>query len=101
MAKKAIINRNLKRQKTVNKYMIVRKALIEIINNTGSSYEEKQEARNKLQNLPRNASITRLRNRCELTGRARGYYRKFGLGRSKLRELAMSGQIPGIMKASW
>ncbi len=101
MAKKSLINRNLKRQATVKKYANVRKSLLEIIANSQASFEEKDEARKKLQNLPRNSSLTRLRNRCELTGRARGYYRKFGLGRSKLRELAMSGQIPGITKASW
>lgn len=101
MAKKAIVNRNLKRQETVRKFLKTRKSLLDLINNNAISYEEKLEARNKLQKLPRNSSLTRLRNRCELTGRARGYYRKFGLGRGKLRELAMSGQIPGIIKASW
>ncbi|SDY22458.1 30S ribosomal protein S14 [Nitrosomonas sp. Nm33] len=101
MAKKSLINRNLKRQATVKKYAGVRNSLLEIIASSQASFEEKDEARKKLQNLPRNSSHTRLRNRCELTGRARGYYRKFGLGRSKLRELAMSGQIPGITKASW
>ncbi len=101
MAKKAIINRNLKRQGIVKKYLNARKSLMLIINDNEASYQEKDEARKKLQKLPRDSSLIRLRNRCELTGRARGYYRKFGLGRSKLRELAMSGQIPGIMKASW
>ena len=101
MAKKAIINRNLKRQKIVTKYQHTRSALLALLNDISKSYEEKLEARNRLQKLPRNSSSTRLRNRCELTGRARGYYRKFGLGRNKLRELAMSGRIPGIMKASW
>ncbi|MCO6434478.1 30S ribosomal protein S14 [Nitrosomonas nitrosa] len=101
MAKKAIINRNLKRQKIVMKYQVTRSALLSLLNDISKSYEEKLEARNKLQKLPRNSSSTRVRNRCELTGRARGYYRKFGLGRNKLRELAMSGRIPGITKASW
>ncbi|CAE6501483.1 MAG TPA: 30S ribosomal protein S14 [Nitrosomonas nitrosa] len=101
MAKKAIINRNLKRQKIVMKYHVTRSALLSLLNDISKSYEEKLEARNKLQKLPRNSSSTRVRNRCELTGRARGYYRKFGLGRNKLRELAMSGRIPGITKASW
>ena len=101
MAKKAIINRNLKRQKIVMKYQVARSALLSLLNDISKSYEEKLEARNKLQKLPRNSSSTRVRNRCELTGRARGYYRKFGLGRNKLRELAMSGRIPGITKASW
>lgn len=101
MAKKALINRNLKRQATIKKYANVRKSLLEIIASNQASFEEKDEARRKLQSLPRDSSPTRFRNRCELTGRARGCYRKFGLGRSKLRELAMGGQIPGIMKASW
>ncbi|SFI88010.1 30S ribosomal protein S14 [Nitrosomonas sp. Nm34] len=101
MAKKSLINRNLKRQATVKKYANVRQSLLVILANSQASFEEKDEARKKLQNLPRNSSFTRLRNRCELTGRPRGYYRKFGLGRNKLRELAMSGQIPGMIKASW
>ena len=101
MAKKALINRNLKRQATVKKYANVRQSLLEILANSQASFEEKDEARKKLQSLPRNSSFTRLRNRCELTGRPRGYYRRFGLGRNKLRELAMSGQIPGMIKASW
>ncbi|AKH39069.1 MULTISPECIES: 30S ribosomal protein S14 [Nitrosomonas] len=101
MAKKSLINRNLKRQATVKKYANVRQSLLEILANSQASFEEKDEARKKLQNLPRNSSFTRLRNRCELTGRPRGYYRRFGLGRNKLRELAMSGQIPGMIKASW
>ena len=101
MAKKSLINRNLKRQATVKKYANVRQSLLELLANSQASFEEKDEARKKLQNLPRNSSFTRLRNRCELTGRPRGYYRRFGLGRNKLRELAMSGQIPGMIKASW
>ena len=100
MAKKSLINRNLKRQATVKKYANVRQSLLVILANSQASFEEKDEARKKLQNLPRNSSFTRLRNRCELTGRPRGYYRRFGLGRNKLRELAMSGQIPGMIKAS-
>lgn len=101
MAKKSLINRNLKRQEIVQKYSSIRSSLLAIINDQQSSFDEKDQARQKLQNLPRNSSKTRLRNRCELTGRPRGFYRKFGLGRSKLRELAMSGHIPGITKASW
>lgn len=101
MAKKAIVNRNIRRQETIKKFLKIRKSLLEIISNNEISYEEKLETRNKLQKLPRDSSVTRLRNRCELTGRSRGYYRKFGLGRSKLREMAMSGRIPGITKASW
>lgn len=101
MAKKAIVNRNLKRQDTIEKFLKVRNSLLEIIGNNANSYEDKLEARNKLQKLPRDSSPTRFRNRCELTGRSRGFYRKFGLGRSKLREMAMNGRIPGITKASW
>ncbi len=101
MAKKAIVNRNLKRQNTIEKFLKIRNSLLEIIGNNANSYEDKLEARNKLQKLPRDSSPTRLRNRCELTGRSRGFYRKFGLGRSKLREMAMNGRIPGITKASW
>lgn len=101
MAKISIINRNLKRQITVSKYSELRKKLISIINNLSVSEEERFEARLKLQGLPRNASPVRLRNRCSITGRPRGVYTKFGLGRSKLRDIAMSGKIPGITKASW
>lgn len=101
MAKISIINRNLKRQLIVSKYSAVRKKLISIINDLSLSDDERFEARLKLQNLPRNASPVRLRNRCSITGRPRGVYTKFGLGRSKLRDIAMSGKIPGITKASW
>lgn len=101
MAKKAIINRNIKRQKLVLKYAEKRKKLSEEINNTSLTDDERFEARLQLQNLPRNSSPVRLRNRCAITGRPRGVYSKFGLGRSKLRDIAMSGKIPGIMKASW
>ncbi|MBX3641118.1 MAG: 30S ribosomal protein S14 [Nitrosomonas sp.] len=101
MAKISIINRNLKRQLIVSKYSAVRKKLISIINDLSLSDDERFEARLKLQDLPRNASPVRLRNRCSITGRPRGVYTKFGLGRSKLRDIAMSGKIPGITKASW
>lgn len=101
MAKLALINRNIKRQRVVQKYAKVRQYLNEIINNTKISEEERLNARLKLQKLPRNSSPVRLRNRCTLTGRPRGVYSKFGLGRNKLREIAMSGKIPGIIKASW
>ncbi len=101
MAKLAIINRNLKRQKIVSKYAERRANLNKIINDTSVDDDERLEARMKLQQLPRNSSPVRLRNRCALTGRPRGVYSKFGLGRSKLREIAMSGKIPGIIKASW
>jgi small subunit ribosomal protein S14 len=76
-------------------------ALFEIINDTKASDEDRAEARVKLEKLPRNASPVRLRNRCALTGRPRGFYRKFGLGRNKLREIAMRGEIPGLTKSSW
>ncbi|MCH9638416.1 MAG: 30S ribosomal protein S14 [Betaproteobacteria bacterium] len=101
MAKLAIINRNIKRQKTVRKYAERREALKAIINDFSSSEDEKFQARSELQNLPRNSSPVRIRNRCALTGRPRGVYSKFGLGRSKLRDIAMAGKIPGIIKASW
>ncbi|MEP6878983.1 MAG: 30S ribosomal protein S14 [Nitrosospira sp.] len=101
MAKIAVINRDLKRRETVKKFAARRAELFIIINNAKMSDEERHSARIKLQMLPRNASPVRLRNRCALTGRPRGVYSKFGLGRSKLRDIAMSGQIPGMTKASW
>jgi small subunit ribosomal protein S14 len=101
MAKIALINRDLKRRKTVKKFAAYRAELFIVINDTKASDEERYSARIKLQMLPRNASPVRLRNRCMLTGRPRGVYSKFGLGRSKLREIAMSGEIPGMIKASW
>lgn len=101
MAKIAVINRDLKRRETVKKYATRRAELLAIINDTKSSDEDRYSARVKLQMLPRNSSAVRLRNRCSLTGRPRGVYSKFGLGRSKLRDIAMSGQIPGVAKASW
>lgn len=101
MAKLALINRNLKRQKIVQKYSRLRQSLNDIIRNSKISEDERLSARLKLQNLPKDSSPVRLRNRCTLTGRPRGVYSKFGLGRNKLREIAMSGKIPGIIKASW
>ena len=101
MAKIAVINRDLKRREAVKKFAARRAELFIIINNAKLSDEERHSARIKLQMLPRNASPVRLRNRCALTGRPRGVYSKFGLGRSKLRDIAMSGQIPGMTKASW
>jgi small subunit ribosomal protein S14 len=101
MSKVSLINRDLKRRKTVKKYAAQRAEIFAVINDKNTSEEEQQAARIRLQMLPRNASPVRLRNRCMLTGRPRGVYSKFGLGRNKLREIAMSGQIPGIMKASW
>ena len=101
MAKLSIINRNLKRAVVVKKYEPKRRALLAIINNAKLSDEERMDARLKMQQLPRNANPVRLRNRCEITGRPRGTYRKFGLARSKLREAAMRGEIPGLVKGSW
>ena len=101
MAKLALINREEKRRKTVAKFAARRAALLATINDAKRSDEDRQEAREKLQQLPRNASPVRLRNRCKLTGRPRGVFRKFGLGRNKLREIAMRGEIPGLIKASW
>lgn len=101
MAKMAVINRDLKRRDMVEKFAVKRAALFAIIGNSKLSDEERAEARLKLQALPRNSSPVRLRNRCALTGRPRGTFRKFGLGRIKIREFAMRGEIPGIVKASW
>ncbi|MCE1239834.1 MAG: 30S ribosomal protein S14 [Azonexaceae bacterium] len=101
MAKLALINREEKRRKMVVQYAKKRAALEAVINNAGLTDEERYEARLKLQALPRNASPSRLRNRCQLTGRPRGVFRKFGLCRNKIRELAMNGEIPGVVKASW
>ena len=101
MAKLSLINRELKRQALVKKYAARRAALQAIIDDQSLSEEERFQARLKLQQLPRNANPTRLRNRCELTGRPRGTFRKFGLARNKLREIAMRGEIPGMTKASW
>ena len=101
MAKLSLINRNEKRRILVKKYAKRREALVAIVNNVKVSDEDRYAARLKLQQLPRNANPTRVRNRCALTGRPRGYFRKFGLGRNKLRDYAMRGEIPGIVKASW
>jgi len=101
MAKLALVNREQKRRKTVAKFAARRAALLAIINDSKLSDEDRQEAREKMQQLPRNSSPVRLRNRCRLTGRPRGVFRKFGLARNKLREIAMRGEIPGLIKASW
>jgi small subunit ribosomal protein S14 len=101
MAKLALVLRQKKRVKTVAKYKARRTQLLEIIYDVRASDEAKEEARLKLQKLPRDSSPVRLRNRCALTGRPRGVYRKFGLGRNKLRDLALKGEVPGIIKASW
>ena len=101
MSKLALINRQYKREKLVAKYAKRREALEAIVSNSKMSDEDRFAARLKIQALPRNANKTRLRNRCALTGRPRGVFSKFGLGRNKLREYAMRGEIPGIVKASW
>jgi small subunit ribosomal protein S14 len=101
MAKLALINRQYKRVKLVAKYAKKRETLTAIMNNSKFSDEDRFAARLKIQALPRNSNKTRLRNRCALTGRPRGVFRKFGLGRNKLREYAMRGELPGIVKASW
>ena len=101
MAKMAVINREQKRREMVAKFAAKRALLIAAIENTKLSEEERAAARLKLQSLPRNSSPVRLRYRCALTGRPRGTFKKFGLGRIKLREFAMRGEIPGIVKASW
>ena len=101
MAKLALINRDEKRREMVKKYAAKRAELVAVINDISRSDEERFEARLKFQALPRDSSPVRLRNRCKLTGRPRGVYRKFGLGRSKLRDFVMRGEVPGMTKASW
>ena len=101
MAKTSMILRDTRRAKTVKKYAAKRAKLKAIIVDENSSDEERLAAVAKLAALPRDSSPSRGRNRCAITGRSRGYYRKFGLGRNKLRESTMSGQIPGLRKASW
>ena len=101
MAKLALINREAKRRKMVEKYKAKRAALEAIVSDESRSEDERFEARLKIQALPRNSSPVRQRNRCQLTGRPRGVFRKFGLGRSKLRDFVMRGEVPGMTKASW
>ena len=101
MAKLSLINREAKRVRTVKKYAARRAALKAKIRDQGASAEERMEAMRELQRLPRDASPVRLRNRCRMTGRPHGFYRKFGLARNKLREAAMQGDVPGLVKASW
>ncbi len=101
MAKVSMINREKKRAATVRKYAAKRAALKAKIKDPNLSLEERMEAQRQLQKLPRDASPVRQRNRCRLTGRPHGYYRKFGLGRNKLRESVMRGDVPGVRKASW
>tara|TARA_B100001964_G_C14126963_1_gene551011 strand:+ start:700 stop:1086 length:387 start_codon:yes stop_codon:yes gene_type:complete len=101
MAKKSQIARNLKRQKTVARFAARRKALKDTIRNPATSDVERQEAYATLQSHPRDASPTRIKNRCQVSGRSRGYYRKFKVSRIALRELALQGLLPGVTKASW
>ncbi|MBX9608188.1 MAG: 30S ribosomal protein S14 [Gammaproteobacteria bacterium] len=101
MAKKSMVNREIKRAALAKKFAKKRAALKAVITDEGRSYEEREEARLRLQKLPRDSSPVRGRNRCRLTGRPHGYYRKFGLGRNELRRLAMQGHVPGLVKASW
>lgn len=101
MAKTSLIEREKKRRNLVKKYESKRAGLEALIDDQSLPEEERYAARLKLQALPRNANPTRLRNRCKLTGRPRGTFRKFGLARNKLREVAMRGEIPGMVKASW
>ena len=101
MAKTSLINRNEKRRRQVKKHAAKRAELMAIANNPKVGQEERYEARLKLQKLPRDSSPVRVRNRCAMTGRPRGTFRKFGLARNKLREIAMRGEIPGVIKASW
>lgn len=101
MAKLALKNREAKRAKLVAKYAAKRAELISIIENVKLSDDERMQARLKLQLLPRNSSPVRQRNRCALTGRPRGVFKKFGLCRNKLRDIAMRGEVPGMSKASW
>jgi len=101
MAKVSMINREKKRTKLVAKYANKRAELKKIIADPEIGFEEKQQAMFALQKLPRDSSPVRQRNRCEVTGRPRGFYRKFGLSRNKLREATMRGDVPGLRKASW
>ena len=101
MAKTSMVNREIKRTKLVKKYAARRADLKKQVVDPKLSYEVRMEAQAKLQKLPRDASPVRQRNRCALSGRPRGVYRKFGLGRNKLREATMRGDVPGLRKASW
>lgn len=101
MAKLSVVNRERKRRKLIAKFAVRRNALKQTIRNQTSTYEEREEAQRQLNALPRNSCPVRVQNRCRLTGRPHAYYRKFGLGRNKMREAAMSGDVPGLVKASW
>jgi small subunit ribosomal protein S14 len=101
MAKTSMINREIKREKLATKFRAKRAELKKVISSVSASYEDKEAAVAKLSKLPRDSSPCRGRNRCQLTGRSRGVYQKFGLGRNKLREATMRGDVPGLRKASW
>ena len=101
MAKISMIEREHKRARIVKRFAAKRAKLKALIDDTELSLEDRRAARLRLQKLPRNASPIRLRNRCHITGRPHGYYRKFGLARNKLREAAMRGDVPGLIKSSW
>ncbi len=101
MAKKSMINRELKREKLVKQYAEKRVQLKKVMSDVSLSIEERDEAAKKFHSLPRNSSPVRQHNRCKITGRPHGYYRKFGLSRNKLREAAMRGDVPGLTKSSW
>ncbi|MGG6463697.1 30S ribosomal protein S14 [Solilutibacter silvestris] len=101
MAKTSMVNREVKRTKLAKQYAAKRDALKKIISSQDASYEEKMDAATKLQKLPRDSSPSRQVSRCVLTGRPKGVYSKFGLGRNKLREATMRGDVPGLRKASW
>ena len=101
MAKTSMVNRDAKRAKLAKQHAAKRDALKKIVSSPTASYEEKIEAATRLQKLPRDSSPSRQRNRCELSGRPRGVYSKFGLGRNALRKATMNGDVPGLRKASW
>ncbi len=101
MAKKSMIAREDKRKKMSLRFDAKRKALKEQIRSPKTSFEDKEAAQLQLQKMPRDSSSIRIRNRCNLTGRPHGFYRKFGLSRNKLREATMRGDVPGVVKASW
>ena len=101
MAKKSMIARESKRTKLVTRHADKRAVLKKTVSSDDSTFDEKMEAMTALQKLPRDSSPARQRNRCRITGRPHGYYRKFGLSRNKLREAAMRGDVPGLVKASW
>lgn len=101
MARLSVVNREERRRKLIAKFAVKRSALKQVIKNQASTYEEREEAQRKLNALPRDSCAVRVQNRCRLTGRPHAYYRKFGLGRNKVREAAMCGDVPGLVKASW